>query len=232
MSDDDSGTCCASFGEMPLQLEQILLAQAVGTRMRAAREAAGMSLLAAAQQLGYGKSSKLAKIESGKDSTQLPLWLITRCARLYEVSADYLIGNSETMEVDSLRHIALRETMMHMRERRENLLERNVTVQRQTLTRAASAEQIAAEMTAAAMEVRAAMARIAELNPDWQDIRGGPRLVGAIGRISDAGLQLDTEGRPEGGCGDNRRKAKRGYQTAGVTVASQRAGSSRQALSV
>ncbi len=88
MSDDRSGILCASGGKLPSRQEQAVLAKAVGARMREARELAGMSQIYAAKQLGYSNSSKLAKIEGGKDSSQIPMWVIKRSARLYDASID------------------------------------------------------------------------------------------------------------------------------------------------
>lgn len=77
---------------MPTRAEQAELARVVGLRLKEAREAVGMSQLDAAKQLGYANSTKLSKIESGKHSSQILMWVLIRAAELYDVSLDYLVG--------------------------------------------------------------------------------------------------------------------------------------------
>lgn len=200
---------------MPNRQEQAVLARHVGERLRESREIAGLNQLTAAGLFGYANSSKLAKIEGGKDSSQIPLWVIKRASCLYDVSVDYLLGNTETMEAEAGRHAALRETMVHMREHWERLLERSVTIQRETLERVVAVEQLLAEMGTAAVEARAAMARVAELNPEWQDMRGGSRLLGAIERITSARSQLDRLRLPGNGRRHGREKLNHGHKKRG-----------------
>ena len=114
---------------VPSRQEQAALAKRIGGRLRETRLAAGFSQLNAAKHLGYANSSKLAKIEGGKDSSQIPIWMIKRAALLYNCSADYLVGNTETMEVDDARRATMSEMMTHMREDWERMRERDVITQ-------------------------------------------------------------------------------------------------------
>lgn len=208
--------------DIPSRQEQAVLAHNVGERLRESREMAGINQLTAAALLGYSNSSKLAKIEGGKDSSQIPMWVIKRCSSLYGVSVDYLLGNTENTEAEDTRHAALRETMVHMREHWGRLLERNVTVQQETLERVMAVEQVLAAMDTAAAEARAAMARIAELNPEWQDMRGGSRLLGAVERIASARSQMDILRRPVNERRHGKNKPNRACQKTTVNLAGQR----------
>lgn len=181
-----------SLSGVPNRQDQASLARGVGVRMREAREMVGLSQLNAARQLGYANSSKLAKIEGGKDSSQIPLWVIKRASCLYDVSVDYLLGNTETMEAEDARHAALREMMVHMREHWERLRERDVIVQQGLLERFIVIEQLVTLLDCEAAEAAAAMARFVELNPGWLDMRGGSRLVDAVERTSAAARTART----------------------------------------
>ncbi|MBL1266141.1 helix-turn-helix domain-containing protein, partial [Methylomicrobium sp. RS1] len=75
--------------------KQAEIVKTFGARMVQARELCGFSQKKAAKLLGYGNSSKLAKIEGATDTNSVPLWLIPKAAEVYEVSIDYLFGVSE-----------------------------------------------------------------------------------------------------------------------------------------
>lgn len=171
---------------IPSRQDQAVLARKVGERMREARLMVGLSQLTAARQLGYANSSKLAKIEGGKDSSQIPLWVIKRCSCLYDVSVDYLLGNTETMEAEDTRHVALREMSTHMREHWERLRQRDVMVEQALRERVVAIEETIVLLEREAGEASVAMSRCAELNPGWQDMRGGSRLFDAIERTAAA----------------------------------------------
>jgi transcriptional regulator with XRE-family HTH domain len=75
--------------------KQAEIVKTFGARMVQARELCGFSQKKAAKLLGYGNSSKLAKIEGATDTNSVPLWLIPKAAEVYEVSIDFLFGVSE-----------------------------------------------------------------------------------------------------------------------------------------
>ena len=79
--------------------EQAKLVRVFGERMRQARELSNMSQSVAAKRLGYANPSKLSKVEGATDTNSIPLWLIPRAAKVYEVSVDFLFGLSEDFEV-------------------------------------------------------------------------------------------------------------------------------------
>jgi transcriptional regulator with XRE-family HTH domain len=70
----------------------------IGQRMREARGLCNISQEVAAARLGYANSSKLAKVEKASDTNSVPLWLILRAAKAYDVSIDYLFGLTDDWE--------------------------------------------------------------------------------------------------------------------------------------
>lgn len=181
MSDDRSGILCASGGKLPSRQEQAVLAKAVGARMREARELAGMSQIYAAKQLGYSNSSKLAKIEGGKDSSQIPMWVIKRSARLYDASIDYLLGNSETMERSDVDHAALRELTALMLADTERQRASDTLALCRLRQRVITVERLVGLMAEQITEADQARARVEQLE-QWQEVRGGLRWATATKR--------------------------------------------------
>lgn len=173
--------------KVPTRTEQAELAHAVGIRLKEAREMACLSQQQAARMLGYSNSTKLSKIESGRHSSQIPLWVLKRAAELYDVSLDYLTGITETMERDEDRQAINREMMIHMRESWEAMRMRDVAVQGAMLERVKSLEDGLALVDQESQEALEAMQRFIALNrKSWLDMRGGSRLESAVERAAES----------------------------------------------
>lgn len=93
-----TGAFCVPSGK-----EQRLLAMAVGERLQIARDQAGLSQKDAAQLIGYANSTKLSKIETGRHSSQIPLWALKRAAQVYDVSLDYVFNLGEGFNAEGVR---------------------------------------------------------------------------------------------------------------------------------
>ena len=93
-----TGAFCVPSGK-----EQQLLAVAVGERLQIARDQAGLSQLNAAKQIGYSNSTKLSKIETGRPSSQVPMWVLKRAAQVYDVSLDYIFNLGEGFNAEGVR---------------------------------------------------------------------------------------------------------------------------------
>lgn len=89
------------FCKNSVKQEQAQLVKVIGTRMRQARELCNLSQSEAAKRLGYANSSKLSKVERATDTYSLPIWLLFRASKVYEVSLDYLFGASESFDLSS-----------------------------------------------------------------------------------------------------------------------------------
>jgi transcriptional regulator with XRE-family HTH domain len=105
-----SATDCAS------QPRGVLLADAksrlrpiVGERLCRARHLSGLSQTEAAHALGYKTPAQLSMWEQCRRSA--PVSELIKCARIYGVSTDFLLGESEEVDRDvtmNLRHACLR----------------------------------------------------------------------------------------------------------------------------
>ncbi len=171
-----------SVDSTPTRQDQVLLARLIGERLREARVMAGMGQIEAAKRLGYANSSKLSKIEGGKSSEVLP-WLIKRAGWLYDVSTDYLLGNSATMERGDVDHAALREMHAFLMAASERHRARDVLTLQRLHARIAEIETLllqAVAMTQAADEARMKV----EQQEEWQEVRGGSRWAEATSRAA------------------------------------------------
>lgn len=157
--------------------------QKIGERMREAREICRLTQVKAARLLGYQNSSKLSRLESGADTSSVPIWLIIKAASLYDVSADYLLGISNEFDADSDLQ---RGMSFWIADALERTRLRDLDVLRKLHKKVSAMECAIAEMLIANTEVEAAMARFATLNPDFEDMRAGSRLVSSVERATSA----------------------------------------------
>ena len=157
----------------------------IGARMKAARGLCNLSLSAAAERFGYSNPSKLCKVEGATDTNSVPLWLIFRASRVYEVSIDYLFGASEDWEVGA-RMTQEREVSAWMFEAMEKARKRDMSALKKLHDRVAAMDESIAFMLAAGDDVAIALSRFSELNVEFEDMRAGSRLVSSIERVTGA----------------------------------------------
>ena len=175
---------------VPSKDEQIALVQAIGLRLREARLAAGFNQLNAAKHLGYANSSKLAKIERGLHSSQIPVWMLKRAAGVYGVSVDYLLCTSDRMQGDGMPSIVMEEMVEAMKTEWARMTNRDVIAVQAILGRTALLEGALADVEMATQEALEALARVETLNPyRWLKLRGGTRLLSAVERAVAAAKQ-------------------------------------------
>ncbi len=160
----------------------------IGERMQEAREIAGFSQTVAAKKMGYTNSSRLNKIEKGIDIKSISIMFIKKAARLFGVSTDFLLAESRDWE----RNVSV----CHGRDITNLLMEEWAKshindvkaiyyMQKKIMTIYESFNLIEPTI----IEIRKALTRFIELNPKFDDMRGGASLVGSIGR---AELAVDT----------------------------------------
>lgn len=172
--------------------EQAALVKTIGERLKDARELCNLSQQTAAQKLGYRNSSKLAKVERATDTNSVPLWLILRAAKLYEVSVDYLFGLNEDWE-KSARLTIERQTGLWLHEQWENLRRRDLAVLQSLYARTETLDGVVAEQLTLTKELKEALNSFRYLNPDFDDYRGGNRLVSVSEKIQDAILKAESK---------------------------------------
>lgn len=172
--------------------EQAAAVKTIGTRMRQARELCNLSQSAAARRLGYANPSKLSKVELATDTNSVPLWLIVRAARVYEVSVDFLFGATDDWEVGA-RMTQEREVSAWMFDTFDKLRQRDMETLKRLHDRVQTLTDAVAVMLAASEDASVALARFAELNPAFEEMRAGSRLVSAVERASDSAKAAKTK---------------------------------------
>jgi transcriptional regulator with XRE-family HTH domain len=165
--------------------EQAETVKTIGVRMRAARELCNLSLMAAAKRLGYSNPSKLSKVELASNSKTVPLWLLVRASREYEVSIDYLFGITDDWEIGA-RMTQERETSSWVFNAWERTRQRDMTILKQLNDRIQVIGEAMATMLEANSEAMYALNRFSELNPKFQDMKSGGRLINSVERAYDA----------------------------------------------
>jgi len=177
---------------MTTRQEQAAAVKTIGARMRQARELCNLSQSAAAKRLGYQNPSKLSKVELATDTNSVPLWLIVRAARVYEVSVDFLFGATDDWEVGA-RMTQERETSAWMFDAWEKARQRDMETLKRLHDRVQTLTEAVAVMLAASEESALALTRFAELNPEFEEMRAGSRLVSAVERASDSAKAAKTK---------------------------------------
>ncbi len=172
--------------------EQAAAVKTIGARMRAARELCNLSQSAAARRLGYANPSKLSKVELATDTNSVPLWLIVRAARVYEVSVDFLFGATDDWEVGA-RMTQEREVSAWMFDAFDKLRQRDMETLKRLHDRVQTLTDAVATMLALSEDASVALDRFAELNPAFEEMRAGSRLVAAVERASDSAKAAKTK---------------------------------------
>ena len=167
--------------------EQAAMVRTIGERMRHARELCNMSQSAAAKRLGYSNPSKLSKVEAATDTNSVPLWLIPRAARAYEVSVDFLFGFTDDWEVGA-RMTQEREVSAWLGDALARMRTRDLEALAQLNCRLEVLREAVATLTGSSDDVNSALARFIELNPDFEDMRGSNRLAQAVDRSHGAAV--------------------------------------------
>lgn len=166
----------------PSRQQQVALSKEIGARLREARTMAGYTQTDAAVKLfSYQNSSKLAKIEAGQ-SSQIPLWLLRKACIKYDVSADYVLGITETMERDDVAHASLRELHAFVFadfDRRHAQDIAALSVLRKQLEDIQNIISLASEQSEQLFAIRQHIEQL----PEWQEVRGGNRLTNACYRL-------------------------------------------------
>ena len=159
--------------------DQASLVQTIGARMREARELCDMPQSVAAKRLGYANPSMLSKVEGATDSNSVPLWLIVRASRLFDVSIDFLFGTSDDWETGLQRPVQawLLDTWQAARVRDLAELEK---LHRRVAAVSSLLPAVADEAERTAEAIRS----FASQNPEFEDMRGSARLAAAAENLT------------------------------------------------
>jgi transcriptional regulator with XRE-family HTH domain len=178
-------TTSAEIKQLRTKIEEVKAA-----RLIAAREMNGMTQVEAAACFGYQKSTQLSLIESGR--RRAPEWFMARASDVYSVSLDYLYGVSEECERDPagamlrwIRKGVEGQTAAIV----QSLTEVGLVYARSMSPLIGPAFDVAEKSE----NVLRAIERVRELNPEWQDMRGGATLEEASRQLSASAKQLKQE---------------------------------------
>lgn len=155
---------------------QAKLVKVIGARFKEAREICNMTQVLAAEALGYSNSSKLNKIEGASDTVSVPLLTICDAADLYDVSIDFLMGKTDDWERDiasSRQGNAGRWIFEHWK----NANKAQVSAFMALNNKLATLEKSVNVAVNRSGEMLTVIRRVQELNPEFNDLRGGSKLV-------------------------------------------------------
>ncbi len=162
-----------------LKHEQIGVVKVFGVRMKEAREMVGLNQIDAAKKLGYSNSSGLAKIEAGGEYTQsIPWWLIPRASKVYGVSVDYLFAFSDDWERDPVVS-QQRDVGTFLMEHWERSKFAEINAIRVLNNKLSTLELATTNAIKHAVNNNNILTRFRELNPDFDEMKMGARLVRA-----------------------------------------------------
>lgn len=176
-----------------VKAEQAAIIKTIGQRLKQAREMCNLSQSAAAERMGYANGSKLSKIEGATDTNSIPLWLIARAAKYYEVSIDFLFGASEDWETDA-RMTMERETSAWLFEKMQTARLRDMDALRKLHDRLEMLSFAVQSANAHAEKLEEAFALFKKLNPQYDDdLLGGAKLQNTIEKSIEAARAAQTK---------------------------------------
>jgi len=174
------------------RIRQTEIVRTFGERMIRARELCGYSQQKAAELLGYANSSKLAKIEAASDTNSVPLWLIPKAAEVYLVSIDFLFGTSDFWQRDPA---AAQECQVsqwleaHWKQEQEAQDQAFKKLHAKQAELSATIERTQRRSKENLQQVE----RVRELNPEFDDLRGGAKLLRLLAETAEDAMGLGFE---------------------------------------
>lgn len=158
----------------------------VGIRLRKARELNSLSLTEAAKLFGFANPASISKLETAKHVASIPVWFLVEAARVYEVSADYLLGLTEELGMQARVQFD-RETAQWMQSAIERTRERDIQTMATLHSQIVCAMEIERDLTISVQEVDRALDAFVDQNPRFNSsMKGGARLR----RTVDEAMQL------------------------------------------
>lgn len=156
--------------------------RAFGERLRVARETAGMSQIDAAVAMGYSKGVQLSNMEAGNRMPTLRVLL--HAAQLYSTTMDYLtglVGDPSRDPAATAQSIVAARVTGEVRAAIGVLISTSIEHVRRLRPDEAKAVRIAN----VALEVRAALDRLRQRDPRFDDLSGGATVLHRVELLAD-----------------------------------------------
>lgn len=160
--------------------EQAEAVRIIGVRMRQARELNNLTQIEAAKRLGYRNSSKLSKVERATDTNSVPLWLILRAAKVYEVSVDFLFGTDDDLDV-----VAQRGLQGWLLDAWQEVRARDMAVLARLHTDIAAVASHITTLVAGVRESASALETFRLRNPVFDDMAASGTVAGRMERLQE-----------------------------------------------
>lgn len=166
--------------------------QIVSRRLRAARRSVGLSEQAAAEALKHKGLTQVSLAESGGRIP--PLLDLVKYADLYSTSIDFLAGRINDPMADDGEHgqslivRSVSQVISGCFERFTSAVAEQASV---CISGHRSDRSDLREVIQIAKEAVAALKRVRELNPEYEDLRGGSNLDSALNRLGLIGGRVD-----------------------------------------
>lgn len=155
------------------------LARTIGARLRAARLAARMTALSVADQLGYKGQTQVSLAENGERIPPLPV--LMRYARLYVVPLDFLCGliDDPIGDASETNQAVIANAISEAMQEQFTCLVNSVSEQASITILGYNQDRRDLQVVcSAALQAYAALRRVRELSPDFdEDWRGTATLV-------------------------------------------------------
>jgi transcriptional regulator with XRE-family HTH domain len=163
--------------------------EVVRERMINARVMNGLTAVEAAERLGYVNSTQLSLIESGDRKVPNDWQFLLNMSKAYSVSVDYLLGISPHPERDPVAA----ESFAILRGF-EELVHSQATAMTTAFVRFGQEREAARidiqSIVGAAEHVAAAVSRMREIYPDFDELRGGAKLLSTVERLEATAIPI------------------------------------------
>jgi transcriptional regulator with XRE-family HTH domain len=175
------------FDQEPTDKEEVALIAIIGERLKWARRDLCKFTIKTAAQLLEIEPKYLNELEQGFNNTTVPLKILKKAAEIYQVSVDYLFGLNEDWEIaPDVR--AARDVSTFLLEHRMEMFSqaaaKHLKQQRHMDKLGGLVNSLRLELA----EVHEAFDRFKEINPEFEDARGGATLQHRMHRANEAAI--------------------------------------------
>jgi plasmid maintenance system antidote protein VapI len=157
---------------------EIEIMKVVGSRLRAARVLCDLPLHEAAELLGITQK-ELGAFELCKDVDQIPLTLIVKAGRVFDVSMEFLFGFSSDWEICEETKFE-RQVGHWIFEETTKSFAALAVENRKLRAKIDAMESAANTLPQAIVKISNAFDRFMALNPEFDDLLGGARLLNLV----------------------------------------------------